>query len=147
MFRKILLGLLIVLIIIQFIRPERNHDAGPQPYDITRVYTVPANVQQILKRACYDCHSNNTNYPWYANIQPIGFWLQHHIDEGKDHLNFSEFGEMEDKDQPHAIEKIVEEVDDDEMPLSSYTFIHHDAKLSENDKDVLLKWAESLYHR
>lgn len=145
MLRKILIGLLVVLVIIQFIRPERNKSGEIGQYDITKVYNVPADVQQILKRACYDCHSNNTTYPWYANIQPVGFWLQNHINEGKEHLNFSEFGELDEKKRAHAFEEIAEVIDEDEMPLKSYTIVHTNSKLSQSDKDVLLKWVETLY--
>lgn len=82
-FKRILLVLLVVLILIQFFRPQRNISASPSPADISTIYPVPANVGSILKKACYDCHSNNTNYPWYANVQPIAWWLNDHVEEGK----------------------------------------------------------------
>lgn len=144
MFKKILIVLLILLVAIQFIRPERNQSNAQSANDITSHYEVPANVQLVLQKACYDCHSNNTTYPWYANIQPVGLWLQNHINEGKEHLNFSEFASYNKKKQAHKLEEVVETVEKDEMPLSSYTKIHHGAKLSKEDKDVLLTWSKSL---
>src|SRR5213592_2028705 len=91
MLSKILLVLLLLLIVIQFVRPEKNQSTGVSANDITTKYAVPTAVQSVLKRACFDCHSNNTTYPWYDNIQPVAWWLNHHIEEGKDELNFSEF--------------------------------------------------------
>ena len=83
--------LLIAFIVIQFIRPTKNNSKDLITNDITTKYTVPKEVQTILVTSCYDCHSNNTNYPWYANIQPIAWWLNDHIKEGKKELNFSAF--------------------------------------------------------
>jgi hypothetical protein len=147
MLKKILIGLLIVLVLIQFIRPARNRSNVPALNDITAHYAVPNDVQVVLQRACNDCHSNNTTYPWYANIQPFGLWLQNHIDEGKEHLNFSEFGSYNKKKQAHKMEEVAEMVEEDEMPLASYTWIHRDAKLSKEDKDLLLAWSKSLHHQ
>ena len=147
MLKKILLGLLVVFIVIQFIRPARNQSNAQSPNDITAIYPVPENVQQVLQRACNDCHSNNTTYPWYANIHPLGLWLQNHINEGKEHLNFSEFGTYAAKKQAHKMEEVAEMVEKDEMPLPSYTWIHHDAKLSKEDKDILLAWSKALHNQ
>src|ERR1051325_5848024 len=89
--KKILLILIVILILIQFIRPAKNIHAQPQPADISTIYTVPADVDTILVKACNDCHSNNTRYPWYNHIQPVAWWMKNHVDEGKEHLNFNEF--------------------------------------------------------
>lgn len=144
MLKKILIGLLILLVVVQFIRPARNLSSAASPNDIAAVYEVPENVKQILQRACNDCHSNNTNYPGYANIQPLGFWLQHHIDEGKEHLDFSEFGTYPAKKQAHKLEEVAEEVEEGEMPLGNYTAMHSEAKLSKEDAAVLVGWAKGL---
>ena len=142
--KKILLTLLAILVIIQFIRPSRNISSTISEHDITKVYNVPADVQQILKVSCNDCHSNNTNYPWYTNIQPVGWWLQSHINEGKGHLDFSSFGSYTPKRQHHKMEEVIEQVKDNHMPLNSYLWIHKDAKLSEEQKTLLITWAEQL---
>jgi hypothetical protein len=144
MLRKVLIGLLIALVIIQFVRPERNTDSSVKADDITARYDVPANVQAILKRACNDCHSNYTAYPWYANIQPLGLWLQHHIDEGKAELNFSIFNTYSDKKKAHKMEEVAEMVERGEMPLESYTLIHGDAKLTKKEAQALITWAKTL---
>src|SRR4051812_1459572 len=89
--KRILLLLSVVFVIIQFFHPAKNQSEVISINDITKVYPVPGEVQKILKTSCYDCHSNNSIYPWYAKIQPVSWWLNHHIDEGKHELNFSEF--------------------------------------------------------
>jgi len=153
-FRKILktisITFLLIFVIIQFFQPAKNNQSMDMTYDISKVVTVPAEVHQILKTSCYDCHSNNTNYPWYASIQPVGWWLKDHIDEGKSHLNFQEFALVEprpnseyntrEKRQDHKLEEVTETVDTGEMPLESYTLIHGDAKLSPEQKKSLLNW-------
>lgn len=144
MVKKILWVLLGALIIIQFIRPEQNKSDIPSENDIRVHYAVPAPVLSILKRACYDCHSNNTEYPWYANIQPVGWWLADHIEEGKEELNFSEFATYPARKADHKMEEVVEMVDEGEMPLESYTFIHKDAKLTPDEAKLLISWAKAI---
>ncbi|GAB3709262.1 heme-binding domain-containing protein [Spirosoma flavus] len=144
MLRKILLGLLAVFVVIQFFRPEKNQFTAPSPNDITTKYAVPADVQTVLKRSCYDCHSNNTTYPWYDNIQPVAWWLSQHIDEGKDELNFSEFTTYTPKRARHKLEEVGEAVTDGWMPLGSYLWIHHDAKLKPEEAKLIADWASNL---
>jgi hypothetical protein len=142
--KKILWALLIVLVIIQFIRPEKNRAATISANDLAKQYDIPANVQDILKKACNDCHSNNTSYPWYSEIQPVGWWLQNHVNEGKKELDFSEFGKYTPKKQHHKMEEVIEQVRDGHMPLNSYLWIHDEAKLSKEEKEWLLIWAGIL---
>lgn len=142
--KKIFLIILALLVIIQFIRPAKNVSSSISANDITKHYTVPDDVNQILKRACNDCHSNNTIYPWYTNIQPVGWWMDHHIDEGKGQLNFSEFGGYTPKRQHHKLEEVIEMVKENEMPLNSYTWMHKDAKLTTQEKVLITNWAEIL---
>ena len=129
--KKILLVLAIVLIVIQFIHPTKNQQTNILDSDITKVRSVPEDVQQLLKTACYDCHSNNTVYPWYNNIQPVAWWLNKHVNNGKKHLNFSEFGAYDEKKAKHKLHELVETLEKNEMPLFSYTIIHKDAKLND----------------
>jgi hypothetical protein len=142
--KKILLAIVAILVIIQFIRPSRNLSTEIAATDIAKHYTVPDNVQALLKTACYDCHSNNTVYPWYTNIQPVGWWLQNHIDGGKEHLNFSEFTALEGKRQYKNLNSVIHEIKEGSMPLNTYLWIHKDAKLSEADKNTLITWAQGL---
>jgi len=143
MLRKILLFLIAALVIIQFFHPDKNtaNSDSDGANDISRVFAVPDNVQGILQKSCYDCHSNNTDYPWYAEIQPVGWWLNHHIDEGKSELNFNEFSTYSPRRQYKKLEEIAEQVKENEMPLSSYTIIHRDANLSNDQKIAITTWA------
>jgi hypothetical protein len=142
--KKILWVLLILFIAIQFIRPARNESTELSKNDITNFYNVPANVTGILNESCNDCHTNNTVYPWYTNIQPVGWWLQNHVNEGKRELNFSEFGAYTPRKQDHKLEELIEMVGNDAMPLNSYLWIHRSAKLSTDDKKLLIDWAKKL---
>jgi len=142
--RRILLIIIIILIAIQFIRPAKNQSNDVLTTDISHVYTVPQNVSVILKKACNDCHTNNTVYPWYAQIQPVGWWLNHHIEEGKDELNFNEFGAYAVPRQYHKLEEVVEQVKEGEMPIWSYTLIHTNAKLTDEEKQTLINWAQGI---
>ncbi|MBC7511116.1 MAG: heme-binding domain-containing protein, partial [Ferruginibacter sp.] len=128
------LVLFIVAIAIQFFKPALNQNGQVNKNSITKIVQVPQKVQMILSVACYDCHSNNTRYPWYANIQPGGWWLASHIKEGKSQLNFDEFGSYSNRRQQSKLKSIINSIDDGTMPLSSYTLIHKDAILSKEDK-------------
>ena len=138
--------LLAALIIIQFFKPERNLSSSETiaANDISKLYPVPQEVASILKTSCYDCHSNNTHYPWYSNFQPVAWWLADHVKEGKGELNFSEFASYRIGNQYRKLEKMNSEVKEGEMPLESYTFIHGDAKLNPAQKEKLISWASEI---
>lgn len=138
--------LLAALIIIQFFRPEKNNGAQANAFadDISKVHHTPENITQILQTSCYDCHSNKTVYPWYANMQPVAWWLNDHVVEGKKELNFSEFASYRIGRQFKKMEEIIEQVDENEMPLSSYTLIHRNASLSKDQKLSLNNWATAI---
>ncbi|MBN8854169.1 MAG: cytochrome C [Sphingobacteriales bacterium 50-39] len=144
MIKKIFLFLVFALVVIQFIRPAENHSDKQSANDITLHYTVPDTVRAILQRSCYDCHSNNTVYPWYNKIQPVAWWLSSHIKDGKRELNFSEFASYPPAKQAKKLKNTVKEVKGEGMPLDSYLWIHKDAKLEQGQKDTLIQWANSL---
>lgn len=136
--------LLLAFIVIQFFRPEKNQSDGPGPNDITSLYAVSAEVQSVLKTSCNDCHSNNTVYPWYSQVQPVGWWLADHVKDGKKELNFSEFASYSLRKQYHKLEEVDEMVNKNEMPLDSYLWVHKDATLSEAQKLVLTNWSKAV---
>jgi len=141
---KIVLAVLLgAFVVIQFFRPAKNISAVEQPYDITTKFTIPADVQPILKNSCYDCHSNNTRYPWYAEVQPAGWLLDDHIRDGKRSLNFSEFTSYRLARQYNKLEEIGDMVYDDKMPLQSYLLLHTDAKLSREQKEKVFAWVDA----
>jgi hypothetical protein len=112
--------------------------------DITKTYAVPSNVKAMLEVACYDCHSNYTRYPWYANIQPVGWWLAKHVKDGKEDLNFSEFGSYSLKRQKNKLRSIENSIKDDDMPLTSYTLIHKNARLTNEEKTQITDWVKII---
>lgn len=142
MFKKILLALLAIFLIIQLFRPEKNN-SNDLTNAVTKKYDVPEEVGVILKNACNDCHTNNTVYPWYGNVQPVAWWLDEHVKDGKRHLNLSNFTNLPIAVQNHKFEEIVEVIDENEMPLESYTYLglHQEANLTSKEKDVLKAWA------
>lgn len=144
-FKVFFISLFVALLLLQFYpKPVRNISQGTGKNDITLAHHVPDSAAKILKTSCYDCHSNNTSYPWYANIQPVAWWLGDHVKEGKSELNFSEFGTYNIARKYRKLEEIGDQVKEGEMPLSSYTIIHRDAKLSADQKNLLSAWVVSL---
>jgi hypothetical protein len=144
MLKKIGYGALAALLLIQFIKPTRNMSDAATPNDISNKYAIPADVDAILSSSCYDCHSNNTRYPWYANIQPVAWWLADHVEEGKREINFNEFLTYKPKKAHHKMEEVVEMVNEGEMPLESYTVVHRDAKLDPAQRKVIADWATGI---
>lgn len=145
MIKKILLGLLVLFVVIQVIRPTKNISAGIADADIIHTtYAMPEQVHTILVNKCYDCHSNNTTYPWYYNIQPVAWWMAGHVNEGKEHLNFSDFKNYAERRAIHKIEEIGEVLEDGSMPISSYLIIHGDAKVTQEERDQINTWIKSL---
>ncbi|MBI3259179.1 MAG: heme-binding domain-containing protein [Ignavibacteriae bacterium] len=139
--KKILYVLLAAAVLVQFFRPIRNLGSSSSPQDITHTTSVPSDVQAILTKSCYDCHSDHTEYPWYANIQPIGWWMTDHINEGKQELNFSQFNTYSISRKMRKFHHIEEEVEEGEMPLDSYLWIHGNAELSPTQKKLVIEWA------
>jgi len=132
----------VVLVIIQFIRPEKN-EAGYESIAFFERDTKPSNeIITILKDNCYDCHSNHTVYPWYAEVAPVSYWLDHHVEEGKEHFNLSDWENYSIKKKDHKLEELIEEVEEGHMPLSSYTWIH--GSLNEKEKETLISWVKKL---
>ncbi len=139
--RIFLVVIVVVFIAIQFFKPKRNIQTAPSPNDIVAHFNVPTDVQNVLYRSCYDCHSNNTTYPWYANVQPAAWWLDDHVQEGKKELNFNEFSKYRLRRQYRKLKEIIDQVKEGEMPLESYTFVHRDAKLTQIERELLMNWA------
>jgi hypothetical protein len=130
-------ALLLVFILIQLIpRARRNNGPAPGDADIQRRYAVPDPVMVVLKSACYDCHSNHTVYPWYSRVQPFALFLDNHIRSGKETLSFDEFGNYSLIKQQHKFESIREQVEQRDMPLASYTWMHRAARLTDGERKL-----------
>ncbi len=141
---KILIAFVVVFVVIQFIRPAKNIASATSDQEITHLYPTSDSVQLILQKACYDCHSNNTRYPWYFHIQPVAWWMTDHINGAKGKLNFSEFGSLPADKQIKKLKGTIKEVQKGGMPLNSYTWIHKDAILTDNEKNLLIDWAGGI---
>lgn len=137
-------ALLVTLIVIQFIPVDRNQSESTPATDFMLVNKVPRTVSNTLHNACYDCHSNNTRYPWYNKILPVAWFLEDHIEEGKAELNFSEWGEYSDRRKNSKLRSIVSQIKDGEMPLESYVLLHPNADLSEEEKTEVISYMNRL---
>jgi Haem-binding domain len=140
--KKILLISGILFIALQFIRPLHNKSSQVLTTDISKVITIPDTILTLLKNTCYDCHSNNTDYPWYSDIQPIGWLMAYHIKKAKNELNFSDFGAYSQRRQLSKLDGIANSMKDNIMPLKSYKIMHKPAQLSTDEKSLLINWAQ-----
>lgn len=142
---KIFSTLALILVCIQFVHNKPN-DSDDNTHAIWSRYPTSEAVKAKLKTACLDCHSNKTEYPWYASIQPVQYWLSRHTNGGKKHLNYSDFTSKSAARQFHKMEETIEMVSEGEMPLKSYTYfgLHPQAKMSEDDKKLIIDWAQSI---
>lgn len=133
--KKFAIGLTALLVVIQFV-PIRgtNPPVGGEPQ-------MSPEVREVLSRSCFDCHSNRTVWPWYSRVAPLSWWIVHHVDEGREHLNISTWETLSPEDQKDALEEVVEDVQEGEMPLGSYVVGHPKARLSDRDKQLLIDWA------
>ncbi len=138
--KKILYGLIAIVIIIQFFRIDKTNPNIKIENDFIEISSPPEEITAVLKSSCYDCHSNETKYPWYTNIAPVSWWVKHHINEGREELNFSNWGRFKDKRKDHKLKEAIEVIEEGEMPMDSYTWIHDEAKLSAEQKTLLIDW-------
>ena len=138
--KKILIGVVIVLVGIQFIRIDKTNPPVDASKDFMTITDPPEEVEKLIRTSCYDCHSNESTYPWYSNVAPVSWWVKDHINEAREELNFSEWGTYEWKRTDHKLEECAEEVDEGEMPLKSYLIAHSEARLSDEDRAKLVDW-------
>jgi hypothetical protein len=131
----------IIFIGIQFIRPNRTNPISDKSRDVSYYINIPGNVKQILERSCYDCHSNLTKWPWYTNISPASWLVAYDVNEGREHMNFSEWGTYNITDQIDYLDNINKQVKKGDMPLSKYLLLHSDAKLTDAERELVCKWA------
>ena len=140
--KKIGLSVFVVFISVQFMQPSHNKSDRELATNILNVVSIPDSVQVVLKNACYDCHSNKTHYPWYVNIQPMGWIMAKHIKQGKEVLNFSEFGNYSARKQLSKLTGIANSISDDNMPLASYKWMHKNARLTKEEKILIINWVQ-----
>ena len=129
-----------VLIIIQFFRIDKTIKPINTKTDYISVAQTNPEISTILKNACYDCHSNQPTYPWYTNIAPVSWWIKNHVNEGSHHLSFSEWETYTFKRKDHKLEECIEMIEEGEMPMNSYTWMHGEAKLTNAQRTLLIDW-------
>ena len=140
----IALILSICFVVIQFVPTELNQSEVVLKTDFMLVYNVPKKIQNKLQVSCYDCHSNNTAYPWYNKIQPVAWFLEDHVKNGKAELNFSEWGSLSSRRKSSKLRSIKKQIESNKMPLESYTLIHRDAQFSEAKKKEIIEYLSEL---
>ncbi len=141
--KLLLLFLLGIFVLLQLFPAEKPIVTMDNPNDLVRSGLVSKEVATIIETSCYDCHSNQTNYPWYSKIAPVSWMLFDHIKEGREHLNFSHWNTLKKEDKMEALDDIIEEVGEGEMPLEPYLIMHGEATLSKHQQEALIQWAES----
>lgn len=137
-------GLGFIIIIIQFIPVPINDSSEIPDEDFILTENPPMEIAVILKNSCYDCHSNRTRYPWYGSISPVSWWIKSHVDEVKDELNFSKWGNYKTKKKNHKLKEIIEELEEKKMPLDSYLITHGDARIDEVEFTLIKNWIETI---
>lgn len=140
----IIIGIVVVLIILQFIPALPPNSEEVEASNFLYAKNAPARVRSIMEASCFDCHSNSATWPWYAKVAPVNFWLGNHVREGREHLNFSEWTSYDAKKRDHQLEEIVETVEEGEMPLKSYTWMHQEADLTSEERQLLIEFVKGL---
>lgn len=142
--KKVLIVLLVAFIIIQFFPIDKTNPPVNPGMDFLKIKKTPPEVAKIINTSCYDCHSNETKYPWYSSIAPSSWFLKKHINEGRKKLNFSTFAMYEPERQAHKLQECIEMVKKEEMPLESYILGHQDAKLTSEQRGELIKYFKKV---
>ena len=137
----------VLLLVSQFIRPAKTNPTADQSLTLESQMRVEPKVTTVLARSCADCHSNYTRWPWYSNIAPVSWFVISHVNDGRRHLNISEWGKYDARRQGEKLREICDMVKSGAMPLSSYTPLHPDSKLSSGDVGVLCEWANAERNR
>ncbi|MCE7053659.1 heme-binding domain-containing protein [Algoriphagus sp. AGSA1] len=136
--------LLIVLVGIQFIPTNQNPYLPTDSNDFIILNNPPVKIGKMLKTSCYNCHSDQINYPWYSKLQPAAWLLEKHIREGKEELNLSQYGSLSGRMEKMKLESMIKQIEQKKMPISSYTLIHQDAILSDSDRKELVAYLQNL---
>ena len=142
--KKIIAILFVIFILLQFFQIEKTNPPINKGMDFLTIKNTPENIAKQIRASCYDCHSNETVYPWYTYIQPIGWFMEDHIKEGRRKLNFSTFATYEPKRQAHKLYESWEMVHEGKMPLESYLLIHSEAKLSPEQRKEMSQYFKSI---
>jgi len=142
--KPIVIALIAFLVIAQFFPIDKTNPTSDQSLDFITLTNPPLAIAHNLEIACYDCHSNQSKYPWYTNVAPISWWIKGHIDNGRKHLNFSNWGEYKDGKKDHKLDECIDLVEKNWMPLLTYKIAHPDSKMSEEERMEMIAFFKSL---
>jgi len=143
MLKKIGIGLVIILALMQFKQIDKTNPEYNEAEDFITITQPSEEIATLIKAACYDCHSHQAKYPWYSNVAPISWMVEHHIEEGREHLNFSKWGSYDTKKANHKLEECIEEIEEGEMPMKPYVVMHSEAKMSKEQKKALMAFFQN----
>ncbi|MFK7950140.1 MAG: heme-binding domain-containing protein [Saprospiraceae bacterium] len=143
MLKKIGIGLVVILILMQFKQIDKTNPEYNETEDFITMTQPPREIANLIEYACYDCHSYQVIYPWYSSIAPISWMIEHHIEEGREHLNFSQWASYDKVKANHKLEECVEEIEKGNMPMKSYVVMHRDAKMTKKQQKALTDFFES----
>lgn len=143
MLKKIGIGLVIILALMQFKQIDKTNPEYNEVEDFITITQPSEEIATLIKAACYDCHSHQAKYPWYSNVAPISWMVEHHIEEGREHLNFSKWGSYDTKKANHKLEECIEEIEEGEMPMKPYVVMHSEAKMSKEQKKALMAFFQN----
>ena len=132
-----------VVVGIQFVRPAKTNPVGDPAHALAAVRPIPSHVAAVFDRACRDCHSNDTRWPWYSHVAPVSWFVIDHVNHGRSHFNYSEWSRYEPEEAARLLKNVCELTRDRSMPLSSYTWMHRDARLSREDVEALCVWSRA----
>jgi hypothetical protein len=144
MLKKILLVIVVILFVIQLVPNNLPVNSINNPNDLLSNNLVPQDIETLFKNNCYDCHSNETVYPWYSYVAPVSFLVSRNIREGREHLNFSEWESLSKLDKAEALDDLIGEVEEGKMPIKAYFITHPKAELSEEDRNKITSWADEF---
>lgn len=142
--RNILLLIIVFLSVAQFFKIEKTNPQVTSSLDFLSIETPPENISAMVKNQCYDCHSNETKYPWYTDYAPISWWIKSNINGARDFLNFSEWGKLDQKQKIAKMEECYEAVEEGEMPVALYILMHEESQFSDSAKDSLMNWFKNF---
>ena len=142
--KKVLVIIIAILVVIQFFRIDKTNPPADMEKDFISITNPPTDMGLMLKESCYDCHSHHTKYPWYSNVAPVSWLLKEHVNDGRNHLNFSVWSDLKESKKDHKLDECIEMIETGEMPMKGYVLLHEEADLTDEQKQAIINWFRSL---
>ena len=142
--KKVIVIIIAILVVIQFFRIDKTNPPADMEKDFISITNPPTDMGIMLKESCYDCHSHHTKYPWYSNVAPVSWLLKEHVNDGRNHLNFSVWSDLKESKKDHKLDECIEMIETGEMPMKGYVLLHEEADLTNEQKQAIMNWFRSL---